>query len=901
MDVRYIIRWLYPAWLLFFLCSITFSYSQNSILYGKITDKQGKPIYDVKVSVIGTSRVLRPSHGFGEGLGTTATNEKGDYELMIPSDTNLTIEFSHVSFGIRLKTVRLSAGKKEKADISIDASKTLDTFVVEDKFNRSNFIQTIPTKDIFVQTGASQDFNTIIFTQLGVQQSNELSSTYSVRGGNFDENLVYVNDIEVYRPFLIHSGQQEGLSFVNSDMVSSINFSSGGFEARYGDKMSSVLDIRYKKPREFAGSVSGGLLGGSVHLEGASKDKRFTYLVGMRAKSNSYLLNSLDTKGDYKPLFYDVQSFITFNPTDEWEHNILINVARNKFRMIPQTRKSVFGTVNEALQLTVYFDGQEIDDYKTMMGAYSAIYRPYGKDLTLKFISSAFNTKESETFDLLGQYRLDELENDFGKDNFGQSAFNIGIGGFLNHARNYLDATIYNFEHKGNKIWKEKNKQLWWGAKYQHEIINDQLSEWTMIDSSGYGLPNHPDSAGYTNPDTQPYEYLELNEMIKSKNNLSSNRYSGYVQHAWSWEVASRPNPKGGNTEDEKNLSSSLQGGGQITFTLGARGNYWDLNQQFIFSPRATLSFKPKWKRDILFKASTGYYYQPPFYRELRDFNGVVHKDVKAQQSIHYVLGSDINYRAWNRLFKFISEIYYKQLDNLILYQVDNVRLRYYATNNAKGYTTGVDMKVTGEFVKGIDSWASMSVMKTEYDIKDDFYVLNYNKDGDLIISGYTSDDTVKTSVTKYPGYLPRPTDQRVTFSLFFQDYLPKLPRCKMHMNLLFGSGLPFGPPTHELYKNILRMPPYRRVDIGFSYEIIKERPTPALPIGEGESSASPPQRGGFRWGFKSLWFSLEVYNLLAVNNVVSYLWVRDVNGRQYAVPNYLSSRLLNARVMIKF
>lgn len=844
---------------LLFYCSIAVlpsAYSQNTAtIYGKITDKEGKSIADAKVSIANTNI-------------SVVSNEKGEYELIIPADTNLTVEFSHVSFGIKLKSVRLSAGKKEKADISIDASQTLDTVVIEDKFNRSNFIQIIPTKDIYVQSGASQDFNTIIFTQLGVQQSNELSSVYSVRGGNFDENLVYVNDIEVYRPFLTHSGQQEGLSFVNGDLVSSINFSSGGFEARYGDKMSSVLDIRYTKPREFAGSVSGGLLGGSVHLEGASKDKRFTYLLGVREKSNSYLLKSLDTKGEYKPLFYDIQSYITYNPTNEWEHGLLLNVARNKYRMVPQTRKSSFGTVNEALQLTVYFDGQEIDDYQTVMGAFTTAYRPYGKDLTLKFIASAFNTKESETFDLLGQYRLDELENDFGKDNFGQSAFNIGTGGFLNHARNYLDASVYNFEHKGNKIWKDDNRQLWWGVKYQHEIINDKLSEWTLVDSAGYSLPNNTDSAGYTNPNAQPYEYLDLNEVIKSKNNLSSNRYSGYVQHAWNWE-----------TKDTS----------ELTLTAGMRANYWDLNKQLLISPRLTLSFKPKWKSDVLFKASSGYYYQPPFYREMRDFQGNVHTNLGAQQSIHFVLGSDVNYKAWNRPFKFITEIYYKHLDNLIPYEVDNVRLRYYAQNNAKGYATGIDMKVNGEFVKGVDSWASMSIMKTMEDITSDYYYIYLNSDGDTIIPGYSSNYIPTDSILVEPGFIPRPTDQRVTFGLFFQDYLPKLPRCKMHLNLLFGSGLPFGPPSFERYKDVLRMPSYRRVDIGFSYEILKEKVKDEDKVEKKKSK------------LKSIWFSLEVYNLLAVNNVVSYLWVRDVSGRQYAVPNYLSSRLLNARVMIKF
>ena len=852
------------CFLTLFLLPSTLLLSQTATLFGKLTDKDGKPIIDVRVSI---ARIKT----------ATTSNANGDYELQVPSDTLLTIEFSHVSFGIRLKSVKLSAGERKNADVSINTINTLDTVLIEDKVTRSNFIQTIPTKDIYVQSGASGDFNVILFTQLGVQQSNEFSSSYSVRGGNFDENLVYVNDIEVYRPFLTHSGQQEGLSFVNSDMVSSINFSSGGFEARYGDKMSSVLDIRYNKPREFAGSVSGGLLGGAVHLEGASRDKRFTYLLGAREKSNSYLLKSLDTQGEYKPLFYDIQSYFTYNPTDEWEHDVLVNIARNKYQVVPKSRKSSFGTVNQALQLSVDFYGQEIDDYQTVMGAYSTIYRPHGKDLTLKLISSGFNTKESETFDILGQYRLDELENDFAKDDFGQSSYTLGYGAFLNHARNYLDASVYNLEHKGNKLWTHDNRQLWWGIKYQHEVINDKLSEWTMIDSADYTIPQGTDSTGYVNPSIQPYLYLELNEVLKTKNHLSSNRYSGYLQHAWNW-----------NTKDTS----------ELTLTAGVRANYWDLNQQVVISPRATLALKPNWQRDVLFKASSGYYYQPPFYRELRDFRGILHTDLKAQQSIHFVLGSDVNFIAWKRPFKFITEVYYKHLDNLIPYEVDNVRLRYYAANIAKGYASGIDMKLNGEFVKGIDSWASLSIMKTAEDVTNDLYFLYLNSDGDTIVPGYTNNYIVTDSILILPGFIPRPMDQRVTFGLFFQDYLPMLPRCKMHLNLLFGTGLPFGPPTFERYKDVLRMPPYRRVDIGFSYEIVKHTASPLPPPSEGEKN-KPSQKGRVGWG--SIWFSLEVFNLLAVNNVVSHFWVRDVSGRQYAVPNYLSNRLLNARIMVKF
>jgi hypothetical protein len=820
----------------------------TATLYGIITDKINHPIADVRIAV-------------GANKTAATSNANGEYSLTLPADTNLMIEFSHVSFGIRIKSVKLLKGEKTQSNISIDAIKILDTVVVLDKQAQANFIQSIAIKNSYVQTGASQDFNTILFTQLGVQQSNELSSSYSVRGGNFDENLVYVNDIEVYRPFLVHSGQQEGLSFVNSDMVSSINFSSGGFEARYGDKMSSVLDIRYTKPKEFSGSVSGGLLGGSVHLQGANKSKRFTYLVGARSKANSYLLNSLDTKADYKPLFLDIQSYLTYNPTHEWEHAILTHASQNKYRMIPQSRTASFGTINEAKQLYIKFFGQEVDDYTTSMAAYTATYRPYDKNLSLKLITSYFQTNERETFDVLGVYDINALENDFGKDNFGQTKYKIGSGGMLNHARNYLDAQVVNVEHKGNKQWHKHTNQLWWGAKVQHETINDKLSEWALVDSAGFSLPHILDSVGYTNPMAQAYQYLPIHSVVKSKNNLSSNRYSAYLQHAWAWTTAAK--------QKEDSSKTTLEN--EYTLTSGIRANYWDVNEQLLISPRATLSVKPHWNNKLIIKASVGFYYQPPFYRELRNLYGVVNTTLKAQQSIHYVVGIDKQLTLWNRPFKYTAELYYKQFNHLIPYEIDNVRIRYSASNNAKGYAGGLDMKLNGEFVKGVDSWASISIMKTMENISNDYYFLP------------------GSSIAQIPGFIPRPMDQRVTFGLFFQDYLPKLPRCKMHMNLLYGTGLPFGPPDFNRYKDTLRMPPYRRVDIGFSYELIKEK------------EATAHRSFFFTNKIKSIWFSIEVFNLLAVNNVVSYVWIKDVRGAQYAVPNYLSNRMLNARVQIKF
>lgn len=833
------------------LCPFFAATQEYATVYGKITDARNKPLEAVNVAVFGYP-------------GGAITDKKGNYELKVPAGKSIRIMFSYIGFGAKEKIILAVPGSRTEVKMSLQRStKVIEEFEVIEELLRSTTMKTLDPKVVSHIPSAGGHFEAVLRSQPGVMSNNELSSQYSVRGGNFDENLVYVNDIEIYRPFLVRSGQQEGLSFINGDLVSSISFSSGGFAAQYGDKMSSVLDITYKEPKEFGGSVSMSLLGGAIHIEDASENYRFTQIHGFRYMSNRYVLNSLNTTGDYRPTFTDYQGFFTYDISPELELNLLANYSRNKYRFVPETRESEFGTINEVLRLTVYFDGQEIDDYETFTGAFSFNYRPRNNVL-LKFISSGFRTKESENYDLQGQYHLDELERDLSKDNFGDVAFNRGVGTFLNHARNYLDATVLNVYHKG-KITRKKTALLW-GARYQREYINDEIREWEMLDSAGYSLSHPADSIGYTSPALQPLQEIVLNEFLKAENNLTSNRLMGYLQQNIAWT--------GRDTSE-------------FTFTGGMRFNYWDFNKEFLFGPRVTFSFKPNWKRDLLFRASWGYYHQPAFYREMRDFNGNINKNIKAQTSIHYLLGSDYNLKIWNRPFKFITEIYYKQLKNLIPYEIDNVRIRYYATNNAKGYATGIDMKLNGEFVKDVESWVSLSVMQTKEDILDDYYYEYYNQQGEKIISGYTFDNVAVDSVRFEPGYIPRPTDQRVTFGLFFQDYLPKNPTYKMHLNLLFGSGLPFGPPTLEKHKDTLRIPPYRRVDIGFSKQLLSE-------------NKELKEKNPFRH-FKSIWLSLEVFNLLQINNTISYIWIKDVTNRQYAVPNYLTARRLNLKLIAKF
>lgn len=832
------------VFLLAILSGAVFSQGTATV-YGKVTNTDNEPIEDVSVSILGGTQAA------------VITNKNGEYTYTIPADQEVVIVFNSLSHTQEQYTVKLGAGEKRELSSTLKFKNTFSVINIYDTRERNQELTRIdPILMTHIPT-ASQDFNAILFTLPGVSNRNELSSAYSVRGGNFDENLVYVNGIEIYRPFLVRSGQQEGLSFINPDMVSSVLFSAGGFEAKYGDKMSSVLDVQYRKPRKFAGTVSGSMLGGNLELEGISKSHRFSWMIGSRYKSTKYLLGKIDTKGQYKPSFVDVQGYATYDLTTNWELDLLGNFASNKYQIIPESRETDFGTINQALRLKIYFDGQEIDKFSTMLGAISAIYHSNDEKANLKFIASAFKSKESEAFDLQGQYYIADLETDFGKPNFGEEVGERGVGTFLNHARTNLTAYVYSAEHKG--VYNiDRSKQVLWGAKYSLEDISDKLSEWKFIDSAGYSIP--------TTVPYNPQQEIILQDVIKQKIHIVSNRVSGYLEGI---------------------LNKELKDTSNVSVTAGIRANYWDLNRQALFGPRATLGYKPHWKKDFLFKLSGGYYYQPPFYRELRDIEGNINYNLKAQTSIHAVLSSDYNFKSWNRPFKFIVEAYYKYLDNIIPYEIDNVRIRYSAKNNARGYATGIDMKINGDFVTGLESWASLSIMQTQEDIKDDYFYTYYNSDGDTIVPGYTANYKAVDSTRTEPGYIPRPTDQRVSFGLFFQDKMPGFPDLKMHLNLLFGSGVPFGPPGSERYKQILRMPPYRRVDVGFSYQVLREN--------------RELKEKGFGRYLKSVWLSLEVFNLLGTNNTVSYIWVEDVTSRQYAVPNYLTQRQLNLRLIVKF
>lgn len=834
--------------LLFSLSFTTAAIAQKTAsVSGRVKDKNGVPLSQVNVAVIGLP-------------GGVSSDEKGDFALTVAAEKEITIAFSYIGLATQKLTLTLADNEKREINVVLtSASSNLPIVNITDEKSRQDNLIRINPKSISMIPTVSGNFEDVLKVLPGVVSNNELSSTYSVRGGNYDENLVYVNDIEIYRPFLVRSGQQEGLSFINSDMVSSILFSAGGFNAMYGDKMSSVLDIKYRKPARFGGSANMSLLGGSLELEGTSTNKRFTYLTGIRYKSNQYLLKTLETKGEYKPSFTDAQGYLTYMVTPKTELAFLGNYSRNRFQVIPANRETEFGTINQALRLTVYFDGQEVDEYTTALGALSITHFA-NENLRLKLTGSVFSTVENEKFDILGQYYLDELERDLSSDQFGDVAFNLGVGSYLDHARNELNGLVYNTEHKG--IYTYGISELQWGVKYQHEDITDKLNEWKYVDSAGYSLPHPLDNVGQPGPYTQQ---IIVQNVLKTNINVVSNRLSGYLQNNWSLGTEKR-----------------------TSLTAGIRGNYWSLNEDLLISPRISFSYKPAWKRNLVLRAATGFYYQPPFYRELRDLDGKINKDLKAQRSIHFVAGSDYQFLFWGREFKLVSEIYYKALNNLVPYKVENLRIRYLANNNSKGYATGVDLRLNGEFVPGTESWVSVSVLKTREDIIGDYYFDKYNSKGEKIISGYTADNVPVDSIRKEPGYIARPTDQRVTFSLFFQDYLPKFPSYKMHMSLVYGTGLPFGPPGRDRYKDVLRVPSYRRVDIGFSKTFIDE-------------DSPKKYRLGLFNHIKSFWVSLEVFNLLQVSNTVSYLWIADVTNRYYAVPNYLSARTINVRLNVKF
>ena len=873
---------------------------QTAKLVGVINNEIETPVRDVNIVVVGTN--LR-----------TVSNFRGEFELVVPANKKIIIKISNVAYSSKKVTYKLSPNEVKEVNIKMNY-KSLGVVDVEGYKPTHGTIERwgnpIKPSEIAVPSGNLE--NTLQFSQFGVSQNNELSAGYNVRGGNFDENLVYVNGIEVYRPFLARTGQQEGMSFVNPYLVDNILFSAGGFNANYGDKLSSVLDITYREPKKFKGSFTASLLGAAAHVEDTI-NVRSNYITGIRYRTNSYLLGALDTKGDYKPTFIDYQGMYNYYLNENLKLTLFGTYSRNIYRVVPTNRETSFGSINQALRFTVFYEGQEVTKFETYMAA-AKIEQSISDNFKMNYIASRYKSKAYENFDLLGEYKLDELERDLGSDQYGEVAFNRGVGSFLKHARNKIDAEVVNFSAKGQYYFKNEekslsNSNLRFGAKYQHELINDKLSEWKYLDSARFNIPHPTDSVGYVDPTAQEYQELELSYVLKSKNTLSSDRLTGFVQYEKNFSFVDSY-----HLQDSVRLKdttyfvdTTFETRKFLNATLGVRANHWTYNNQTVYSPRFNMTFRPAWffmkgdelyRRNVSFRFATGFYYQPPFYKEMRNLAGQLNPTIRAQKSIHFVLGSDYTFFVKNRPFKLGAEIYYKLLSDVIPYEIDNVRIRYYGKNNAKAYAQGLDLKVNGEFIKGIESYASFSYLKTEEDILDDYFYKYYNAGGEQIVAGFTADDVAVDSTKVEPGYIPRPTDQRVNVSLFFQDKMPKewdtekmkWSTFKVNLTMVFGSRLPYGPPGKDRFADTLRTPFYRRVDIGFSKDL----------IGDHTDRDKFSRKSVFN-KIDKMWLSLEVFNLLDISNTINYTWITDVTGRQYSIPSYLTARRINLKLVVKF
>jgi len=835
--------------LLLAFCSFqSFAQEQGEVL-GSVKDTNGALIKGVYIYV----KELR------EGINTT---DSGTFILNLPANKTFTLELSHLRYTPITKSIKLTPREKLTLNFFMTTSVTsTEVIKIEKEKNRGEI--KINAKHLNNYVSAGGDATDILKSLPGVSSNNEMSSQYSVRGGNFDENLIYVNGIEVFRPLLVRAGQQEGLSFVNGDMVDDINFYAGGFEAKFGDKMSSVLDITYKKPSSTASSLNLSLLGVRAHAEGKFANQKGSYLFGFRQKSNAYLLNSTETQGVYKPNFIDFQTYITYPLGKKWEISFLGNIAYNEFYSVPADRTTNFGGINDAYQLQVFYQGKEDDVFQSYFGAFSAEYKPNNR-LKIKFNSSAFNTHEQVAYDILGAYSLNSLQSDLGSADFGKVAFNLGTGSSLDHTRSNLNADIFNIEANGDYKYEKGN--LLFGLKYQMEIIDATYKQWEDIDSAGYSLPN---TGGE----------IVLPKLIQAVNHLQTNRYMAFV---------------------ERNMSLlSNKSGRDLSVSAGVRANYWDYNNQLVVSPRVSFNYLPSHKPGdslkFAYRAYVGVYQQPPFYKELRNLQFQLQTGVMAQTSIQYGLAMTTNFYMWKRPFKLTSEAYYKDLYNLIPYDIDQVQINYYGTNSSHGFARGLEGRLNGEFIKGLESWLSLTYMTTEEDITSNYYYQYFNSQGEQIKTGYTTNNVATDSIKVTPGYIPRPTDQRFSGSLFFQDEMPKFPALKLHLTLTYGTGYPFGIPGSVEYRNVYRIPDYRRVDIGFSYEAIRDN---QLQKGKHLVAIKPTS---FLRFFDNLMIRFEVFNLLDVENTVSFTWIKDVSGNQYAVPNHLSSRLLNLRVLAKF
>lgn len=819
------------AFLTFFFVLTATAQKDPAFISGLVVDEQDRPLAGVSVTILGRQTGI-------------STNDSGKFRIQVVPEKAIALLFSHTGYKTEQKNFLLNEGEEENITIQLlKGEEVLNEVVITDQRDRreAGLIRPNP-KTILNLPSVTTGVESLIKVFVG--SNNELTSQYTVRGGSYDENLIYVNDFEVFRPYLIRNGQQEGLSFINPEMVRNISFYNGGFPARYGDKMSSVLDIQYKKPRRFGGSAYVGILEQGLQIEGTSRNERFTYLAGVRNRSNRNLLSRQETQGNYVPSSTDLQALFTYQIHPKWQAEVLGNISRSKFFLQPafsQLTTSVFSPFyTQSLGLDVYFEGQEKDQYTTnMIGA--SLTNQVSKRLRLKWLASRFENDEEENIDIAGAYLFGERDFDQGQPTFGVIVNPLGAGIFHNFARNKLTIRNWNYSHKGN--FDLDRHALQWGIAYDRTSIKDRLHEWEFQDSAGYSLPYNPNT-------------LELSKLINSSASLEVNKFSGYIQ-------------------DNILLGDSAR---SFTLSAGLRFNYNSLNQEFLLAPRLGASWKPSWKRDIVFRAAAGAYHQPPFYREMRRYDGSLNTSLKAQKSWQGVLGFDYNFIGFGRPMRWTIEGYYKHMTDVVPYDIDNVRIRYFGENSAKAYAYGLETRIHGELVKDAESWISIGLMRTREDIRGDTYK-NYILD---------EQNQPVDSMTLEKGWVRRPTDRLITFGMFFQDYLATNKNMKMYLNLIYGTNLPYNIPNSVKYRNGAEIPAYIRADIGFSYLLL-------------DSDRSKRRSHSPFLGFDNIWASLEVFNIIDRDNTISYLLIKDFSNTTYLMPNRLTPRLINFKLVARW
>lgn len=812
---------------------------KGATIQGKVVDENDAPLARVSVTILGRQQ------------GVT-TSDSGTFSIKVAADKAVALVFSFSGYRTEQRNFYLSEGEQESMVIRLEkGTRTLDEVVITNSTDKKEVgLIRVNPKNALVIPSTIGGVESLI--KIFVGSNNELTSQYSVRGGNYDENLIYVNDFEVFRPYLVRSGQQEGLSFINPELAGRVSFYNGGFQTRYGDKMSSVLDIQYKKPKRFGGSAYLSLLEQGFHVEGSSKDNRFSYLLGVRNRTNQSLLSSQETKGSYIPRSSDLQANLNYFVNKQWSLEALVSLSRTSFTLVPeftQLTSSVFSPLFSAnLGADIFFEGKEQDKYATNMVGLAATQQ-VSKKLRLKWMASRFENDEREQYDIIGAYLFGERDFDKSKPTFGLIVNPLGAGVFQQFARNTLNIENWNLSHKGQ--WDGGRHVVQWGLGIDKTLINDKLNQWERNDSAGYTLPFNPD-------------LLTLTSVIKSTADLDINKFSGYVQ-------------------DNIALNDSFG----VTMSVGLRFNYNQLNKQFLVSPRFQLAWQPRNHPDLILKLAAGAYHQPPFYRELRRYDGTLNTGLLAQKSWQFVAGADYQFRNGNRPFRLSGEAYYKSMSDVVPYDIDNVRIRYYGENNAKAYAVGAELRLIGELVKDAESWVSLGIMKTMENIDGDHYYNYYNKDGELI-TGETEDQVPADSARVDMGWLRRPSDRRITFGMFLQDYLSTNKNFKVHLNLLFGSNMPYNIPNSVKYRNALVIEPYIRADIGFSVLLLDSEKS-------NRRSHSP-----FR-ELENIWLSFEVFNLLDRRNTISYLLIKDYSNNIFTLPQRLTPRLVNLKLLVRF